>query len=305
MKTGNKPKETPAQRIAERVRRIAIGTRRLSSAAFHGGVQSRFRGRGMDFDEVREYEPGDDVRSIDWSATARAGHTFVKKYREERQLTVVFVVDLSASGALGAGEATKREQAVEMASVLALAAIQSDHRVGLVGFTETVESFVPPARGRRHASRLVNDLVAFEPRGRGTNLAGALRFAREHLNRRAVIVVLSDFLLGQAGIEQARPELCALAHRHDVVAIRIGDRLDRQLPAVGLLTIEDAETGEVVEVDTGSAKQRARIEAIAHETDEHIRGFARSAHVDLLEVDTLKPYLGPLIGFFRARGGRA
>jgi uncharacterized protein (DUF58 family) len=305
MKTPEKAKESPAKRIAERVRRIAIGTRRLSTDAFHGGVQSRFRGRGMDFDEVREYEPGDDVRSIDWSATARAGHTFVKKYREERQLTVIFVVDLSASGTLGAGEATKREQAVEMASILALAAIQSDHRVGLVSFTDAVEAFVPPARGRRHSFRLVNDLVAFQPRGRGTNMAAALRFVREHLKRRAVIVILSDFLLGKAGLEQASPELRALTHRHDVVAIRVGDRLDRQLPAVGLLTIEDAETGEVVEVDTGSAKQRARIEAIAHETDQRIRGLARQAHVDLLEVDTLKPYLGPMIGFFRARGGRA
>jgi uncharacterized protein (DUF58 family) len=147
-------------------------------------------------------------------------------------------------------------------------------------------------------------LVAFEPKGRGTNLALALRFVREHLKRRAVIVVLSDFLLGKAGLEQARPELRALTQRHDVVAIRVGDRLDRELPAVGLLTLEDAETGEVVEVDTGSAKQRARIEAMAHETDEHIRGLVRRAHVDLLEVDTLKPYLGPLIGFFGARGGR-
>ncbi|HEX3775237.1 MAG TPA: DUF58 domain-containing protein [Polyangiaceae bacterium] len=297
-------RQSPAQRIAERVRRIAIGTRRLSSEAFHGGVQSRFRGRGMDFDEVREYEPGDDVRSIDWSATARAGHTFVKKYREERQLTVIFVVDLSASGSLGAGEVSKREQAVEMASVLALAAVHSDHRIGLVAFTDRIESFVPPARGRRHAFRLVNDLVALEPQGRGTDLAGALGFLRERLKRRAVIVILSDFLLGKSGMEHAAPELLALSHRHDVVSIRVGDALDRQLPAVGLLTLEDAETGEVVEIDTGSAKQRARVDTIARETDERIRRLVRKAHVDLLEVDTLKPYLGPLIGFFRARGGR-
>lgn len=298
-------KDTPANRIAERVRRIAIGTRRLSSEAFSGGVQSRFRGRGMDFDEVREYEPGDDVRSIDWSATARAGHTFVKKYREERQLTVIFVVDLSASGGLGSGAVTKREQAVEMAGVLALASVHSDHRIGLLAFTDEVESFVPPARGRPHAFRLVNDLLRFEPKGRGTNLALALRFLRTHLKRRAVIVVLSDFLLGKAGLEQARAEFVALAHRHDLVAVRVGDRLDRQLPAVGLLTIEDAETGEVLEVDTGSAKTRARVEAIAHEVDEQVRALLRRSHVDLLEVDTLKPYLGPLSGFFRARGGRA
>ncbi len=298
------PANDVTQRISDRVRRIEIGTRRLSTDAFHGGVQSRFRGRGMDFDEVREYEPGDDVRAIDWSATARTGHTFVKKYREERQLTVVFVVDMSASGALGSGDTTKRDEAVEIASILALAAVQSDHRIGVALFTDTVEAYVPPARGRPHAFRLVRDLVAFEPKQRGTNLAAALRFVRERLHRRAVIVILSDFLAGPAGLGQARPELLALAHRHDVVAIRLGDRLDRELPPVGLLTLEDAETGEVVEVDTGSAAIRARLQTLSSQANERIRSFARSAHVDLLEVDTLRPYLGPLIGFFRARGGR-
>jgi uncharacterized protein (DUF58 family) len=298
------PANDVTARISDRVRRIEIGTRRLSTDAFHGGVQSRFRGRGMDFDEVREYEPGDDVRAIDWSATARAGHTFVKKYREERQLTVVFVVDMSASGSLGSGESTKRDEAVEIASVLALAAVQSDHRIGVALFTDTVEAYVPPARGRPHAFRLVRDLVAFEPKGRGTNLATALRYVRERLRRRAVVVILSDFLVGRAGMEQARPELMALARHHDVVAIRLEDRLDRELPSVGLLTLEDAETGEVVEVDTGSAANRARLDAIANDTDERVRSFVRSAHVDLLEVDTMRPYLGAFIGFFRARGGR-
>jgi uncharacterized protein (DUF58 family) len=298
------PANEVTARISDRVRRIEIGTRRLSTDAFHGGVQSRFRGRGMDFDEVREYEPGDDIRAIDWSATARTGHTFVKKYREERQLTVVFVVDMSASGSLGSGESTKREEAVEIASVLALAAVQSDHRIGVALFTDTVEAYVPPARGRPHAFRLVRDLVAFDPKGRGTNLAVALRYVRERLKRRAVVVILSDLLVGQAGMEQARPELAALARRHDVVAIRVGDRIDRQLPSVGLLTLEDAETGEVVEVDTGSAANRARLETIAHDADERVRSFMRGAHVDLLEVDTMRPYLGALIGVFRSRGGR-
>ncbi len=292
------------RRVSDRVRRIEISTRRLSSEAFHGGVQSRFRGRGMDFDEVREYEPGDDVRSIDWSATARAGHTFVKKYREERQLTVVFVVDMSASGTLGSADASKRDQAIEIAGVLALSAVQSDHRIGLASFTDAVEAFVPPARGRAHAFRIVRDLVAFEPKGQGTNLALALRFVRERLRRRAVIVILSDFLIGVDAMKQARTELRGLAQRHDVVAIRLGDRLDRQLPSVGLLTLEDAETGEVIEVDTGSVRNRARLETLAKDVDERIRSFVRSAQVDLLEVDTLRPYLAPLIGFFRARGGR-
>jgi uncharacterized protein (DUF58 family) len=298
------PTGDATRRISDRVRRIEVTTRLLSSEAFHGGVQSRFRGRGMDFDEVREYEPGDDVRSIDWSATARAGHTFVKKYREERQLTVLFVLDMSASGSLGTGDSSKRDQAVEMASVLALSAVQSDHRIGLVAFTDAVKSFVPAARGRPHALRLVRDLVGFEPEGRGTDLALALRFVRERQRRRAVIVILSDFLIGQRGMDQAREELRALAQRHDVVGIRLGDPLDRQLPPVGLLTLEDAETGEVVEIDTRRASRRARLQAIAKDVDERIRGFARQARVDLLEVDTMRPYLGPLIGFFRTRGGR-
>jgi uncharacterized protein (DUF58 family) len=298
-------RESRAKRVAERIRRVAIGTRRLSTDAFHGGVQSRFRGRGMDFDEVREYEPGDDVRAIDWSATARAGHTFVKKYREERQLTVLFVVDLSASGSVGSASVSKRDLAVELASVLALSAIHSDHRIGLIAFTDAVECFVPPARGRSHAFRLVNQLVTLEPRERGTNLARALRFTRDHLKRRAVVVVLSDFLLGEQGLERAESELRLLGNRHDVVAIRVGDALDRELPAVGLLTIEDAETGAVFEIDTGSAKRRDRIGALARDENERIRWSLRRARVDLLEVDTLIPYLGPLIGFFRARGGRA
>jgi uncharacterized protein (DUF58 family) len=292
-------------RIHDKMRRIEICTRRLSNDSFQGGVQSRFRGRGMDFDEVREYAPGDDVRAIDWNATARTGRTFVKRYREERQLTILFVVDMSASGGLGAGAITKREQAVEIAGVLALAALRSDHRVGLALFTDKVEKFVPPARGRGHALRVVGELMTFQPSGRGTNLALALRTVRERLRRRTVVIVLSDFLLGAKGADDSLPELRVLSHRHDVVAIRTGDTHDRQLPAVGLVTLEDAETGEVVEVDTGSARQRARLEAAVRETDERIRGLARGAHVDMLDVDTLRPYLGPLVGFFRSRGVRS
>jgi uncharacterized protein (DUF58 family) len=291
-------------RISRNVRRIEIATRRLSTDAFHGGVQSRFRGRGMDFDELREYEPGDDVRAIDWNASARTGRTFVKKYREERQLTVIFVVDMSASGALGAGDATKREQSVEIAGVLALAAQRSDHRVGLVMFTDFVEKLVPPARGRGHVGRVVHDLVAFEPKGRGTNLGLALKTLRERLHRRAVIVVLSDFLMGANDTTETRTELTLLARRHDVVCIRTGDRHDRELPSVGLLTLEDVETGEVVELDTGSARQRAALKEAVRETENRIRAMIRAARADLLEVDTLIPYLGPLIGFFKARGVR-
>jgi len=259
----------------------------------------------MDFDELREYEPGDDVRAIDWNASARTGRTFVKKYREERQLTVVFAVDMSASGGLGAGEGTKREQAVEIAGVLALAALRSDHRVGLLLYTDAVEQFIPPARGRAHTRRLVHDMVAFEPEGRGTRFGEALRTLRKRLRRRAVVVVLSDFLLSAQDAAETRFELAGLARSHDVVCIRTGDRHDRALPPVGLVTLEDAETGEVVELDTASARQRAALAKATRETDERIRALVRCAGADFLEVDTLQPYLGALIGFFKSRGVRS
>lgn len=297
--------EALAARAAERVRRVEIQTRRLGADAFHGGVASRIRGRGLDFDEIREYAPGDDVRAIAWNATAKTGRAFVKRYREERALTVVFVVDMSASGGVGAAALTKREQAIEIAAVLALAAVRSDHRVGLALFTDRVERFVPPGRGRPHAFRLLHELVSTEPAGRGTDLASALREVREHLRRRAVVVVLSDFLLGERGTTEAETELRALARRHDVVAIRTGDAHDRVLPDVGLLTVEDAETGEVVELDTSSKRQRARLEAAVQEADARVRALTRGSGVDLLEVDTLEPWLAPLIGFFRARGLRS
>lgn len=297
--------EAFAARVADKVRRIEVQTRRLGSDALHGGVASRFLGRGLDFDEIREYAPGDDVRAIAWNATARSGRAFVKKYREERALTVVFVVDMSASGALGAGEISKREQAVEIAGVLALSAVRSDHRVGLLLFTDQVESYVPPGRGRPHAFRILRELVGREPKRRGTDLGVALRGLREDLKKRAVIVVLGDFLVGEGGLGRASPELRALARRHDVLLLRTGDAHDRMLPDVGLLTLEDAETGEVVEIDTSSKKQRKELEAVIRATDECIRTFARGAGVDLLELDTLRPWLGPLLGFFRARGLRS
>jgi uncharacterized protein (DUF58 family) len=295
---------TTEARISKNMRRIEIATRRLSNDSFHGAVQSRFRGRGMDFEELREYAPGDDVRAIDWNASARTGRTFVKRYREGRQLTVVFVVDMSASGSLGAGDSSKRDQSVEIAGVLALSALRSDHRVGLVLFSDSVEKVIAAARGRAHTLRLVRSLIAFEPAGTGTNLGGALKELREQLRRRAVVVVLSDFLLPESHDGEARKELALLARRHDVVCIRTGDKHDRELPSVGLLTVEDVETGEIVEMDTGSARQRLALARAVEESNERMRAMIRGAKAGLVEVDTLKPYLGPLVGYFKSHGGR-
>jgi uncharacterized protein (DUF58 family) len=297
--------EERTARISRNARRIEIGARRLAASNVQGGVQSRIRGRGMDFDELREYAPGDNVRSIDWNASARTGRTFVRRYREERQLTVVFVVDMSASGALGAGDATKRDQAVEIAGVLTLAALHSDHRVGLMLFTDSVERYVPPGRGRRHALQLVRDLLEFEPKGRATRLSAALEVLRRRLTRRAVIVVVSDFIVSPDDLTQTGRELSGLARRHDIVCVRTGDRHDRELPAVGLLTIEDVETGEIVEIDTASAVQRAALAKAIGKTEARLHTMLRGARADLLEVDTLLPYLGPLIGFFKSHRARS
>jgi uncharacterized protein (DUF58 family) len=200
---------------------------------------------------------------------------------------------------------TKQEQAIEIAGVLALSAQSRDHRIGMALFTDSVELFVPPARGRQHTMRLINELVTFRPKGRGTNLSLALRSVRERLKKRAIVVVLSDFLLDKKDMDESLPELRALAQRHDVVTIRTADLNDRGFPSVGLVTLEDAETGEVVEVDTGNGTQRSHLEDAVRHSDERIRALARSAHVDMLELDTLQPYIGSLVGFFRSRGGRS
>ena len=270
-------------------------------------MQSRFRGRGMDFDELREYEPGDDVRAIDWNASARTGRTFVKKYREERQLTVVFVVDMSASGALGAGEATKREQAVEIAGVLALAALRSDHRVGPPALhRQPWRSSFRRRAGERTRPRLVRDLVVLPADGQrdetSARRSGLFASAASARRRRR------PFRLPVSAKDAAalRTELAVLARRHDVVGIRTGDKHDRELPSVGLLTLEDAETGEVVEIDTGErSPARARSPRRSRRPTRAFARSSRDAQVDLLEVDTLKPYLGPLIGFFKSRGVRS
>lgn len=293
--------------IMEKVRRIDLRTRRLVDEQLAGHYHSVFRGRGIDFDSVREYVPGDEVRTIDWNVTARAGRPFVKQFREERELVVWLLVDVSASGDFGSGATTKRELAAELACVLALSAVRNNDKVGLLMFTDRIEVRVPPAKGRRHAMRVVREILACRPQGRGTDLAGALECVGRDALRRAVVFLLSDFELpDDDGVTLAKLERAArpVGARHDVVAFEVRDPHERELPALGLVTVEDAESGEVVTIDTGRRRVRERFAALATRRDADMRRALRRLRIETLPLDTNRPYLPALLGFFEARERR-
>ena len=293
--------------IMEKVRRIDLRTRRLVDEQLAGHYHSVFRGRGIDFDSVREYVPGDEVRTIDWNVTARAGRPFVKQFREERELVVWLLVDVSASGDFGSGATTKRELAAELACVLALSAVRNNDKVGLLMFTDRIEVRVPPAKGRRHAMRVVREILACRPQGRRTDLAGALECVGRDALRRAVVFLLSDFELpDDGGVTLAKLERAArpVGARHDVVAFEVRDPHERELPALGLVTVEDAETGEVVTIDTGRRRVRERFAALATRRDADMRRALRRLRIETLPLDTNRPYLPALLGFFEARERR-
>jgi uncharacterized protein (DUF58 family) len=286
---------TPEE-VTREVRRIEITTRHLVRDIVAGEYSSAFRGRGVEFAEVREYQPGDDVRTIDWNVTARLGSTYVKRYLEERELTVVFVVDLSASGGFGSLRRTKGDLAIEVCAVLALAAARNNDRVGSFLFTDRVERHVDPAKGRRHALRVISDLLAFEPEGRGTDLGAALADVESTLRRRAVIFVLSDFLTADYDSTIGR-----LARRHDVVALHLVDPRERDIPDAGVVTLWDPENGEWLRVDTGDPGVRAHFHANAREFDASLDRRLRERGVDLLRLETGQSYAEPLLTFFRRR----
>lgn len=282
--------------ILRQVKLIELRTRSLVNTRFGGEYQSVFKGQGMEFAEVREYVHGDDVRTIDWNVSARMAHPYVKKFVEERELTVLFVVDLSGSTQFGTRGRFKAEAAAEIAAVLALAAIRNNDRVGLCLFTDRVEAFVPPKKGRRHALRLIRDLLAFRPEGRGTDLGAALEYVGRILRHRAVVFALSDF---QArGYESA---LKILSRRHDLVAITLADPRERDLPNVGGIELEDPESGAVTVFDTSSRFAREQYEHLVREEDARLRRLLRRWNVDQIEVWTDRSYVGPLIRFFQAR----
>jgi uncharacterized protein (DUF58 family) len=293
--------------IMSGMRQLEIRTRRMVNDSLAGEYHSVFKGRGMDFDEVREYTPGDEVRTIDWNVTARAGRPFVKKFTEERELTILLLVDISASGNFGSAGMSKRDLAAELASVLAFSAIRNSDKVGLLLYTDRVERYLPPKKGRRHVLRVVRDILYHTPEGRGTDTVKALDVANHVLHRRAIVFLISDF---QAPGDQtaARAELRRAMRqtnrRHDLIAVQVADPREKELPNVGVLALEDAESGEIIELDTGSAAVRKRFLELANDHARRLVNDFRSEGVDTLELKTDAPYMPALQRFFKTRERR-
>ena len=282
--------------ILRKVRRIEIRTRKLVNESLAGGYHSVFKGRGMEFSEVREYQFGDEIRTIDWNVTSRMGHPYVKKYIEERELTVVLVVDLSGSNRFGTASQFKAEMMAEICALLAFSASRNNDRVGLILFTDRVEKFVPPRKGRAHVLRVVREILYHKPEGRGTDLAQALEYLGNVVRRRAVVFVVSDFLA--EGYE--RP--LRIANRtHDLVAMAIEDPREREMPDVGLVALEDAETGSIRVVDTGSARLRRNFREAGARRVKARQELFRRLSIDSVDLRTDQPYDVPLIRFFERR----
>jgi uncharacterized protein (DUF58 family) len=303
--------------ILKKIRQIEIRTNRVVTETLAGQYHSVFKGQGMNFDEVREYQPGDDVRAIDWNVTARMNHPFIKKFVEERELTLMLVVDVSGSGLFGSRAQSKRELAAEIASVLAFSAIRNNDKVGLLLFTDEVEKFIPPRKGRSHVLRVIREVLFFEPKRRGTDLVQALEFMGRVLPHRAIAVVISDFITPpqRAAVSPAArpqnplpPELqtaLRIANRkHDVVAVQITDRYELELPALGRLILEDAETGEIVEINTGHVSSRDAFALRQEKQRNDLARQFRSSGVDTIQLRTDEPYSAVLGKFFENREKR-
>ena len=290
----NDPKD-----ILKKIRRLELRTRRLVNSTFAGQYHSVFKGRGMNFEEVREYAPGDEIRSIDWNVTARMNTPYVKKFTEERELTVLLVVDVSASGKFGSVEMSKRELAAEVASILAFSAINNNDKVGLLLFSDDVELYIPAKKGRLHTLRLIREMLYFTPKGRGTNLAGALDYLNRVTSRRAVVFLISDFLA-----PDFTKSLTVASRRHDVVAMPVKDPGESNLPDVGIVTLEDAETGEQIDINTSSRAIRQGLKDLDETRRKSLEKLLRSRRVDIVPLATNEDYLLPLRAFFEQRERR-
>lgn len=285
--------------LSKKIRYIQIYTSKKVNDVLAGEYQSAFNGAGMEFDEVREYQPGDEVRSIDWNVTARQGHPFVKRFHEERELTVMFLVDLSASGQFGTAGQLKNDLAAELCALLSFSAVKSNDKVGLILFTDRIERFIPPAKSVSHALRIIREVLGFRPTGAQTDIAGALDFLGRVIRKRCVVFLVSDFQ-GEGFVKPMR----VLSRKHDVIAVSVSDPRELHLPDVGLLELEDAETGEIVLVDTGSRAVRANYDRMGEQQRSHLANTFRAMDVDQIELLTGDDYAKKLVHFFRRREKR-
>ena len=305
MTSSNPKSRMTAADVVSRVRRIELRTSKLANDLMVGAYHSQFKGRGMDFEELREYVPGDDVRTIDWNVTARMRRPFVKLHREERELSVILVLDVSASGDFGSTERTKREVAAEIAGTLAFSAIRNGDKVGLLLFSDEVELFLPPKKGRRHLLRVIREALCFSPKRRGTRIESALSFLNHVTHRRSIVFLISDFLHGPTdGKRDIFQEIGRTNSRHDLVCVQLQDARERELPVSGMLVVEDLETGEVIEVDSTRATVRDAFAKGVAQRQEHLDRALMQSGVDILRLGAADDHAAMLQHFFEHRRRR-
>ncbi len=294
--------------ILKKVRQIEVRTNRLVNDSLAGSYQSVFKGRGMNFDEVREYVPGDDIRTIDWNVTARTGIPHIKKFTEEREMTIMLMIDISGSGDFGSAGSSKREMMAEVGSILAFSAVRNNDKVGLLLFTDSVELYIPPKKGRGHILRLIREILFFQPKGRKTDLKVPLDFTNRVMKRKCVAFLISDFCLPNNfdnDLKELQPKLQISNRRHDLIAMIVSDPREFEIPDVGWITLEDAESGNQIDLNTSDATVRKQYSEMAAERHKTVQKALRSAGIDLLDLFTDTSYLPALLSFFSTRKGRA
>ncbi len=285
--------------LIKQVRQIEIKTRGLVNQVFSGEYHSVFKGRGMEFSEVREYQFGDDIRNIDWNVTARFGHPFIKIFEEERELTVILMADLSGSLIFGTVDKTKQQIAAELSAILAFSALKNNDKVGLILFTDKIEKFVPPRKGKTHVLRLIREVLSFEPEGKATNIKQALEYLNHAIKKRSIVFLLSDFM--DSGYEKI---LRIVGKKHDLVGLVLNDEREENIPKMGLVKLIDAENGEERWIDTNNKKVQKRLKEFRRETAQRRKHLFLSSRIDSVEIKTGENYVKPLVQFFRLRERR-
>ncbi|MBC8311258.1 MAG: DUF58 domain-containing protein [Candidatus Marinimicrobia bacterium] len=284
------------QEILQKVRLIEIKTRHVVNDIFGGEYHSAFKGKGMEFAEVREYVPGDDIRDIDWNVTARTGKPFIKKFDEERELTVMLMIDVSASGFYGTGDTLKSDLMVELSSVLSFSAIKNNDKVGLILFSDKIEKFIPPQKGKSHVMRIIRELIFYKAEDQKTDISQAIEFVQKVVKRKSVIFLLSDYL-----DSSFHKPLCHLNNKHDVVSIKFDDPSEIELPNIGMVKFHDSETQESVWIDSTSKKIKTLMKSSIIDADKNLKQFFNKNKIDFIPINTALGYIEPLVSFFTRR----